>query len=141
MKESEKFQAMQWVDIFHRTIKADIGSITNKICPTGGISLNDCYDTFVETIEKLADEKHMDELVEFDKDLTKLSDILDSIKASPKNPINKVRGILYCEEKALDVFIEACTTGIVWTRAKWAKAKEQDVLHARMTYCFAQAYK
>jgi hypothetical protein len=141
VKESEKLQVILWADTFHRITKAEIGSITNKICPTGGISLDECYDAFAETVEKLADEKHMDEFVEFDKDLIKLSDILDSIKASPKHPIKKVRGILHCEEKALDAFIEACTTGIVWARAKWAKAKEQGTLHAMMTYRFAEAYK
>ncbi len=49
MKESEIFQARLWVITFQRTTKAEIGSVTNKICPTGGISLDECYDAFVET--------------------------------------------------------------------------------------------
>ena len=136
VKESEILQANRWVEMFQRTTKAEIRSITNKICPFYNPSIDDTYNVFIQTIQSLADETHREELLELNQDLERLSKILENLKALPKNPIKKINGIIHCEIKAIDAFIDAFKMSIVWVNEP-----DNNKLKVGATFGFAQAYK
>jgi hypothetical protein len=119
-KITERVEAGKSLLYSFQPLQVEAASIYDRICPTHGIPLNDCFTAFKNALEAdanifidaAAGSPHEPSV--FVEVLEKLPAIIGRMKALPKSNVRILRNLQEFEVKALDAFVEACKLGIVW---------------------------
>ena len=113
MKDKDKIAGAMWLMDFQR-IQIESAQLINPICPTRGLSVDDDFRKFKETMVLFADDSSGLSKVFLEAE-QKLPEILMRMRNYPKSEVRKARKIQDLEVKALNWFIEAFRLGVVWS--------------------------